>query len=124
MCRASRWRAATGSSCASRRAIRGSTSSARAASSKRWDRGRSRPLTTSRAAAIVGLVAVVAAGCRQDMQDQPKYQPLEASSFFADGAASRQLPQNTVARGQLKDDPLLYTGKVGDEPATEFPFTI
>jgi mono/diheme cytochrome c family protein len=83
-------------------------------------------LTISRAIAIVGAVAVVAAaaGCRQDMHDQPKYQPLEASSFFADGAASRPLPQNTVARGQLKDDTLLYTGKVGDEPATEFPFPI
>ena len=58
------------------------------------------------------------------MHDQPNYQPLEASSFFQDGAASRPLPANTVARGQLKDDTLLYTGKVGDDPATEFPFTV
>jgi mono/diheme cytochrome c family protein len=74
----------------------------------------------------IGAVLVVTAttACRQDMHDQPNYQPLEASSFFADGAASRQLPANTVARGYLKDDTLLYTGKVGEDPATEFPFKV
>jgi mono/diheme cytochrome c family protein len=74
---------------------------------------------------LVGvLVLTGTTGCRQDMHDQPKYQPLEASSFFADGAASRPLPPNTVARGQLKADALLYTGKVGDDPGTEFPFKV
>jgi mono/diheme cytochrome c family protein len=79
-----------------------------------------------RAVSRLGAVLMVAAtaACRQDMHDQPSYQPLEASSFFQDGAASRPLPPNTVARGQLKDDTLLYTGKVGDEPAAEFPFAL
>jgi mono/diheme cytochrome c family protein len=80
---------------------------------------------TRSAAWTIGLLVLAAStACRQDMHDQPKYQPLEASSFFADGAASRPLPANTVARGQLKDDPLLYTGKVGDDPGTEFPFKV
>jgi mono/diheme cytochrome c family protein len=70
------------------------------------------------------LVAVATTACRQDMHDQPNYQPLEASSFFADNSASRQLPPNTVARGYLKDDTLLYTGKVGEDPGTEFPFAV
>ena len=34
---------------------------------------------------MAGLVLLVLPGCRQDMHDQPKYQPLEASSFFKDG---------------------------------------
>jgi mono/diheme cytochrome c family protein len=81
-------------------------------------------MTRSLTWAIGVLVLTATAGCRQDMHDQPKYQPLEASSFFADGAASRPLPANTVARGQLKDDTLLYTGKIGDDPANEFPFKV
>jgi mono/diheme cytochrome c family protein len=80
---------------------------------------------TSSATWVIGVLVVAATvGCRQDMHDQPKYQPLEASTFFADGAASRPLPANTVARGQLKDDTLLYTGKVGDDPASDFPFPL
>jgi mono/diheme cytochrome c family protein len=80
---------------------------------------------TRSAASVIGVLLMSAAtGCRQDMHDQPKYQPLEASTFFADGAASRQLLPNTVARGQLKEDTLLYTGKVGDDPGTEFPFKV
>jgi mono/diheme cytochrome c family protein len=81
-------------------------------------------LTTRSALLIGALLMAATTACRQDMHDQPKYQPLEASSFFADGAASRPLPANTVARGQLKDDTLLYTGKVGDDPATDFPFAL
>src|SRR2546427_5810359 len=61
----------------------------------------------------VWLVASLTPACRQDMHDQPKYQPLEASDFFADGRASRPLPAGTVARGQLNDDEHLYSGKSG-----------
>jgi mono/diheme cytochrome c family protein len=49
---------------------------------------------------MVALLAA-AAGCRQEMYDQPKYQPLEKSSFYADGRASRPLVEGTVARGAL-----------------------
>jgi len=62
--------------------------------------------------------------CRQDMHDQPKYQPLEASDFFADGRASRPLPPGTIARGQLNDDTHLYSGKVGNKFADTLPFPI
>lgn len=51
-------------------------------------------------------------GCRQDMHNQPKYRPLRASEFFADGQASRPLVAGTVARGDLRNDFQLYTGKV------------
>jgi len=57
---------------------------------------------------------VAAAGCRQDMHDQPKYKPLRESAFFADGRASRPLVPGTVARGHLYDDTAMVTGKRGD----------
>jgi mono/diheme cytochrome c family protein len=70
------------------------------------------------------LILLGAAGCRQDMHDQPRYEPLEASRFFPDGQASRPLVDGTVAREQLNDDEHLYTGKVNGQPATTFPFEI
>ena len=67
---------------------------------------------TLRFGSLVGLAltVLVTAGCRQDMHDQPKVEPLEASRFFADGRGSRPLPAGTVARGQLRADDALYRG--------------
>ena len=59
----------------------------------------------------VMLCAAFVAGCRSDMQDQPRYEAYEKSEFFADGLASRKPPQGTVARGYLREDRHLYTGK-------------
>ena len=70
------------------------------------------------------LACVVLAGCRQDMHDAPRYEPLESSTFFADGRSSRLPVTNTVARGQLREDEHLFTGKVGGQPATEFPMAV
>jgi mono/diheme cytochrome c family protein len=50
-------------------------------------------------------------GCRQDMQDQPRYEAYEASKFFKDGLSSRPLIEGTVPRGYLREDTHLYTGK-------------
>jgi mono/diheme cytochrome c family protein len=55
------------------------------------------------------------------MHDQPKYIPLRESAFFADSRSARPLVEGTVARGQLRDDDLLYTGKVNGQDATVFP---
>ena len=63
------------------------------------------------ALALATGLSLFAFGCRQDMHDQPKYEPLEASHFFADGMASRQLPEGTVARGHLAADTVFHTGK-------------
>ena len=61
-------------------------------------------------------------GCRQDMHDQPKLEPLEASTVFANGAGSRTLIEGTVARGQLREDKPFYTGRTeADEFVTELP---
>lgn len=55
---------------------------------------------------------LIVAGCRSDMQDQPKYKPLRESDFFDDRLSARQPPEGTVARGLLRDDSLLYTGRL------------
>jgi len=72
---------------------------------------------------IVAAAALVSA-CRQDMHDAPRYEPLEASTFFSDGHSARTLVANTVARGQLREDEHFYTGKVGGQLATEFPMPV
>jgi mono/diheme cytochrome c family protein len=58
------------------------------------------------------------------MHDQPKYIPLRESTFFGDARSARPLVQGTVARGQLREDTLLYTGKVNGTDSNVFPFPI
>jgi len=58
------------------------------------------------------------------MHNQPKYIPLRESTFFADQRSARPLVPGTVARGQLRDDSLLFTGKANGADATVFPFPI
>jgi hypothetical protein len=74
--------------------------------------------------ALAALAVVTLFGCRQDMHDQPNYQTLEASDFFADGRASRPPVAGTVARGGLRLDPHLYTGKVDGAFVRSFPFAV
>ena len=73
--------------------------------------------------AVLAATAILA-GCRQDMHDAPRYEAFEASTTFADNRASRVAPVGTVARGWLREDEALYTGKVGGQPVDEFPFAI
>ena len=79
---------------------------------------------TGRLQCALLLLLCATAGCRQDMHDQPKYEALEASTFFPDGRASRPLVPGTVARGQLREDTHLYEGKVSGKLAETFPFPI
>lgn len=69
---------------------------------------------------VLGLLA----GCRLDMRDQPRYEPFEASTFFADGAAVRPRIADTVARGEVNLDDQLHTGRVNGQVADSFPFTV
>lgn len=52
-----------------------------------------------------------AAGCREDMQNQPKMKPYRSTKFFPDGLSGRQPIPGTVARGFLRDDTEFFTGK-------------
>jgi len=67
--------------------------------------------------------ALLLAGCN-DMEHQPKYQPLDPSPFFADGRSSRLPPEGTVARGHLQLDDHLYKGKVNGELARTIPIPV
>ncbi len=83
----------------------------------------------SRARRLLSLAGLVSAagvmgGCRQDMHNQPRYKPLAASEFFADGRSARPVVEGTVARGHLHIDQARYTGKENGEDVTEFPFPI
>jgi mono/diheme cytochrome c family protein len=76
------------------------------------------------ASIVVCLLVLSAAACRQDMHDQPKYIPLRESTFFNDARSARPIVKGTVARGQLHEDALLYTGKLEGADATMFPFAV
>ncbi len=73
--------------------------------------------------AVLAL-SLTSAACRQDMHDQPRYKPLAGSDFFADGRAARPAIPGTVARGQLRADAALYTGKNGAEFVAELPVPV
>ena len=67
---------------------------------------------------LLGTMAALAAlaGCQQQMAIQPRYQPLSASDYFADGQSARQPVDGTLAQGRAELDPL-YVAK----DATTFP---
>jgi mono/diheme cytochrome c family protein len=58
------------------------------------------------------------------MQNQPKFIPLRENSFYPDGRSARPTVEGTIARGQLQDDPLLYTGKVDGKEVDQLPFAM
>lgn len=60
---------------------------------------------------LIAAFCISAIGCRYDMQDQPRYKPFKESDFFSDEKAMRDLPENTVARGNLRENKAFYTGK-------------
>jgi hypothetical protein len=82
--------------------------------------------TKARAARMICLSALALwlTGCRLDMHEQPKYLPYEPTTFFDDGRSERPVVPGTVARGQLRLDELLYTGKENGVFANKFPFPI
>ena len=85
-------------------------------------RGRRARRALAGGACVAALLAL--GGCRQDMHQAPRYDPLEASDFFPDGRASRGLVAGTIARGQLRDDPALSTGKQGATFVSEMPVEV
>ena len=78
------------------------------------DRVRIRARAAARPWPVRGRRSCLIAGCRQDMQDQPKMIPQRGSAFFADDRGARPQVVNTVARGQLHEDSFFYTGVLQD----------
>ncbi len=60
---------------------------------------------------LAGLVAMAAFGCQQKMAAQPSYDAFQPCEFFDNGTSARDLPEGTVARGHLRIDSALYTGR-------------
>jgi mono/diheme cytochrome c family protein len=74
-------------------------------------------------------LALLIAGCRQDMQNQPKMIPQRGSEMFADHRSARPQVEATVARGQENEDSYFYTGVVQGangyrEERDEMPFPV
>lgn len=77
------------------------------------------------ALASAALVAVaMMAGCRQDMQNEPKMIPQRESTFFASGRSVRPQVLGTVARGQLDADTYFHTGLINNQEQDKMPFPV
>jgi mono/diheme cytochrome c family protein len=71
----------------------------------------------------------VLGGCRQDMQNQPKFIPLRSSEFYADRRSARypvpgtipQLEDKNVDREQLDPNSYYLSGKHGNVYGNEVP---
>lgn len=77
-----------------------------------------------RRAGLLCVVMAFAAGCRQDMHNTPRFEAYETDPQFGAGGAARVAPAGTVARGLLRDDEALYTGKVDGQTVDAIPFAI
>jgi mono/diheme cytochrome c family protein len=75
-------------------------------------------------AVLLCVVGLFAAGCRQDMHDTPRYEAYEATDQVTGAAAARIAPAGTVARGLLRADEALYTGKIDGQVVDAIPFAI
>ena len=82
-----------------------------------------RGVRTLRIAGALGVLLLVA-GCRQDMQDQPRMFPQRGTTLFADGRSVRPQVAHTVARGQLYENEYFYTGLMNGKEADMMPFPV
>jgi Cytochrome C oxidase, cbb3-type, subunit III len=74
--------------------------------------------------ATAAFSLMFAAGCRQDMHDQPKFFPQRGTDFYADGRSVRPQVENTVARGQLHENSYFYTGLINGKEGDSMPFPV
>src|SRR5579871_46637 len=70
--------------------------------------------------------ALLLGGCRLDMHVQPRYNPYDPSSFFADGRSERPPVTGTVARNEVVGGPdeVIVTGMLGGKEIDAFPFPV
>lgn len=73
---------------------------------------------------MAASASMFALGCRQDMQDEPKFIPQRGTTFYADGRSVRPQVENTVARNQLHEDSYFYTGLVNGKEGEGMPFPV
>ena len=76
-------------------------------------------------AVLLILVLLVLAACAQKMRDQPSLKPDESTTFFSNGTSSQAPVADTTARGFLRDDVQLITGKdAAGSDVTQLPFPV
>src|SRR5262245_10490480 len=82
---------------------------------------------------MLALIALLMlSGCRQDMQNQPKFIPLRSSEFFPDQRSARNPVPGTVPRldnaamdaEQLDPGSYFLSGKHGNAFGNELPFPL
>src|SRR4051812_25058789 len=74
---------------------------------------------------LAPLACFLLPACQQEMAMQPSGRPDEGSDFFADKREARPLVPGTVARGNLRTDLAMYTGKRRRAPeAWRLPVTM
>jgi hypothetical protein len=66
---------------------------------------------------LLTAAATMMIGCEDggDMKDQPRYEAMEASSFFEDGASARLPVAGTVSREEIVDDEPFVTGRRAEQ---------
>jgi mono/diheme cytochrome c family protein len=70
------------------------------------------------------MLLVFCAACRQDMQQQPKYVPLDRSWFFPDGRMARPIPAGTVTYDAANPEPAMDTGMLHGSFVTTIPLAV
>lgn len=61
----------------------------------------------------------------QDMDNQPKYEPMEETDFFPNDAIMRVPPAGTIPLGELRGNVVFYTGKIdGGELVDSIPVSV
>jgi mono/diheme cytochrome c family protein len=83
-------------------------------------------MRVARTVSAIGALAmmVVLAGCREDMQDQPKFIPQRGSSFYPDGRSVRPQVDNTIARNQGDEDSYFKTGLIAGKEGDGLPIPL
>ncbi len=76
------------------------------------------------AVSVACAAMLTAAGCRQDMHNQPKFDEQRHTSFYADGRSVRPQVTGTVARGQEDAGSYFRTGMVNGAEGDGLPMPL
>jgi len=74
------------------------------------------------ACAVASLILTTA--CAQQMSQEPKFKPLEPSSFFKNNSSARAVVEGTVARDYRKEEAAQNVVTSGDAYTNSFPFPV
>src|SRR5262245_49125500 len=73
------------------------------------------PWNTRETVVLILAFLPLLCSCTQQMADQPRYDPLQSSSFFSNGSSARPLPDGVIPHDYAVSD---------SKPANGFPFPL